>query len=54
MTDRFLTVIIRNPTAEDAEELCYHPRVTALSWSHVLNDRDELERRIQRLLNERP
>ena len=54
MTNRFLTVVIRNPTEEDANELCYHPRVSALSWSHALDDRDELKWRIQRLLNERP
>jgi hypothetical protein len=53
MPDTFLTVIVRNPTPSDIEELCFHPRLSATSWSHAIDERDELKWRLQKLLNER-
>jgi hypothetical protein len=41
MTDRFLTVVIRNPTPEEAQELIYHPKLSAASWSHTMDERDD-------------
>ena len=35
MTDRFLTVVIRNPTPEEAQELVYHPKLSATPWTSV-------------------
>ena len=53
MTDRFLTIIIRNPTKEEARELVYHPKLSATSWSHAMDERDEYRHRLQKLLDER-
>lgn len=53
MTDTFLTIIVRNPTPSETEELVYHPKLSATSWSHVMDERDELKWRLQTLLNER-
>ena len=41
MTDRFLTIVIRNPTEDEARELVYHPKLSATSWSHAMDERDE-------------
>ena len=40
MTDRFLTVVIRNPTTEEVRELTYHPKLSTTSWSHAMDERD--------------
>ncbi len=53
MTDRFLTVVFRDPTSEEAETLCYHNKASALSWSHALDERDLLQWRITKMLNEK-
>ena len=53
MTDTFLTIVLRNPTKEEARELVYHPKLSATSWSHAMDERDELKWRLQKLLNER-
>lgn len=53
MPDTFLTIVLCNPTEEDTRELVYHPRLSASSWSHAMDERDELERRLQKLLNEK-
>ena len=41
MTDRFLTIVIRNPTKDEARELVNHPKLSAASWSHAIDERDE-------------
>ena len=43
MTDTFLTVVFRNPTKEEASELAYHAKLSAISWSHALDERDKLK-----------
>lgn len=53
MPDKFLTIILRNPTQLEVEELSHHPKLSASSWSHTMDERDELKWRLQRLLNER-
>ncbi len=53
MADTFLTVIIRDPTKDEVEKLLYHPKLSASSWSHAMDERDELKWRLQRLLNEK-
>ncbi len=53
MPDTFLTIIIRNPTKDETEELLYHPKLSASSWSHAMDERDEMKWRLQRLLDER-
>jgi hypothetical protein len=53
MGDRFLTIILRNPTTSEAEELLFHPKLSASSWSHIMDERDELKWRLQKLLDER-
>ena len=50
MVDKFLTVVVRNPTKDEVEELLYHPKLSASSWSHAMDERDEAERRLRRLL----
>jgi hypothetical protein len=52
MSDRFLTVVLRNPTQDEVAELVYHPKLSATSWSHALDERDQLKWRITKLLNE--
>ena len=52
MGDTFLTVVIRNPTKEETEELLYHPKLSASSWSHAMDERDEAKWRLRRLLEE--
>lgn len=51
MTDRFLTIIIRNPTKDEARELVNHPKLSAASWSHAIDERDDYHHRLQKLLN---
>ena len=53
MSDTYLTVVIKNPSLEEARELTYHEKVSAISWSHALDERDELKLRLHKLLNER-
>ncbi len=53
MSDRFLTIVIRNPTEEEARELVYHPKLSATSWSHAMDERDELKWRLQKLLDQK-
>lgn len=53
MADRFLTIVVRNPTAEEVHELASHPKLSATSWSHAMDERDELKWRLQALLNEK-
>lgn len=52
MSDSFLTVVFRDLTQDEVSELAYHPKVSALSWSHAIDERDILKNRHQRLLNE--
>lgn len=53
MTDTFLTIVLRNPTKDEVSSLTFHPKLSASSWSHAMDERDELEWRLQKLLNER-
>lgn len=53
MTDTFLTIILRNPTKDEVSELTSHPKLSASSWSHAMDERDELKWRLQKLLTER-
>lgn len=53
MTDRFLTVVVRNPTQEEVSQLVYHSKLSASSWSHAIDERDELKWRLQKLLDQR-
>ena len=53
MTDTFLTVVLRNPTKEETMELVNHPKLSATSWSHAMDERDELKWRLQKLLDEK-
>jgi len=52
MTERYLTIVFRDPTQDEIAELVYHPKASAMGWSHVLDERDQLKWRIQKLLNE--
>ena len=52
MTDRFLTIVVRNPTEEEVAQLVYHSKLSACSWSHAMEERDELKWRLQKLLDE--
>ena len=53
MSDTYLTVVVKNPTSAEARELTYHEKMSAVSWSHALDERDELKLRLHKLLNER-
>lgn len=53
MSDRFLTIVVRNPTEEEVAQLVYHSKLSACSWSHAMDEVHELKWRIQKLLNER-
>jgi hypothetical protein len=53
MSDRFLTIVVRNPTEEEVAQLVYHSKLSAYSWSHAMNERDDYRHRLQKLLNER-
>ena len=52
MTDRFLTVIYRNPTMDELHDIAIHAKMSTMSWSHALDERDQLKWRITKLLNE--
>jgi hypothetical protein len=52
MTDRFFTVVLRNPTEEEVYELVYHPKISSSSWSHAMDERDDYRHQLQKLLNE--
>lgn len=54
MSERFLTVIIRDPTQDDLHEIACHPRLSALAWGHALDERDSLAWRHQRMLDQAP
>jgi hypothetical protein len=51
MTDTFLTIILRNPTKDEVFSLTSHPKLSASSWSHAMEERDEIKWRLQKLLN---
>lgn len=51
-TNRFLTVVFQDLSPDEVEQLTYHPKCRAASWSHALNDRDLFKFRINKLLNE--
>jgi hypothetical protein len=53
MADTFLTIILRNPTKDEAFSLASHPKLSASSWSHAMDERDEIKRRLQKFLDER-
>ncbi len=53
MSDRFLTVVIRNPTEEEVAQLIYHSKLSACSWSHAMDEVHELKWRLQKLLDQR-
>ena len=53
MSDRFLTIVVRNPTEEEVAQLVYHAKLSACSWSHAMKERDELKWRLQKLLDQR-
>jgi len=50
VTDRFLTVVLRNPTPDEVSQLVYHSKFSAASWSHAMNERDDYLHQLQRLL----
>jgi hypothetical protein len=51
MTDIFFTVVLRNPTPEEIRELVYHPKISASSWSHAMDERDDYRHRLQKFLD---
>lgn len=50
--DRHLTVVFEDLSPEEVSALTYHPKCRAASWSHVMHERDILQFRITKLLNE--
>ena len=41
---KYLTVVYRDiKPGDEARELIMHPKMTASSWSHVMNERDRLQ-----------
>ena len=52
MSDRFLTIVVRNPTEEEVAQLVYHSKLSACSWGNAMDEVHELKWRIQKLLNE--
>jgi hypothetical protein len=52
MTDRFLTVVFRNPTPEETQALTSHDKASAMSWGHALDERDMFAWRMTKMLNE--
>lgn len=36
----YLTVVFRGVTRDEAESLIFHPKMSASSWSHAIQDRD--------------
>jgi hypothetical protein len=53
MTDTFLTIVFRDLTKEEVSELIHHAKISASSWSHAMDERDELKWRLQKLLDQR-
>ena len=53
MLDTHLTVVFKNLSPNEARELIYHEKMSASSWGHALDERDELKLRLHKLLNER-
>jgi translation initiation factor 2B subunit (eIF-2B alpha/beta/delta family) len=51
MTDRFLTVVFRNPTPDEAFQLVFHSKFSAGSWSHAMDERDDHHHQLQKLLD---
>lgn len=49
MTDIFFTAVLRNPTQEEVRELVYHPKISASSWSHAMDERDDYRAQLQKL-----
>jgi hypothetical protein len=39
-TRKYLTVVFRDPTKDEAKALIYHEKMSAASWSHALHERD--------------
>lgn len=46
---KYLTVIVSDPTKEEASALIGHPKMSAASWSHAINDRDAKDAEIAEL-----
>jgi hypothetical protein len=51
MTDRFLTVVFRNPTPDEVNQLVFHSKFSAASWSHAMDERDDYHHQLQKLLD---
>lgn len=49
---RHLTIVYLIPDGADARELVEHERMTAVSWSHAIHDRDNEKREAERLADE--
>jgi len=52
VTERYLTIVFRDPTQDEVAELVYHPKASAMGWSHVLDERDQLKWRLQKMMHE--
>jgi len=52
MTDIFFTAVFRNLTEEELRELVYHPKLSASSWSHAMDERDDCRCQLQKLLGD--
>lgn len=50
---KYLTVIVSEPTQEEAAALIGHPKMSAASWSHAINDRDAKDAEIAELRKQR-
>lgn len=46
---KYLTVIVSDPNPDEASELIGHPKISAASWSHVIQDRDSKDTEIAEL-----
>jgi hypothetical protein len=51
-TDRFLTVVYRNPTMDELHDIVVHSKMSAIGWSHAFDERDALKWRLTKILNE--
>ena len=52
MPERYLTVILRDPTMDELHDIACHPKLSAMGWCHAFDDRDQLQWRLQKMLNE--
>jgi ribosomal protein S27AE len=52
MTDKVFTAVFRNVTTDEAREIGQHPKWSAGSWSHALDDRDAARAELERLREE--